>query len=235
MVRVPAGPFTMGSPEGANHARPDEFPEHEVYVKDFYIDQYEVTVEQYRRFVYDENRAAPGPWGFIDQERDAKKPVVSITWQEASEYCRWVGKRLPTEAEWEKAARGPEKRTYPWGESAPDSHTANFGRVWEPEKIYSEKLTDVGTYERGKSPYGAYDMAGNVWEWVQDWYGATYYRTSPRENPPGPSSGEFKVLRGGSWNDDHIAMRSAVRNWDHPSEGEVDIGFRCVRDAPDAP
>lgn len=231
MVLVGVGHFHMGSHEGTKDADSNEYPQHQVYLKDFYIDQYEVTVERYHRFMKDENRAAPPFWNEVNLRRDAKKPVVGISWQNAYDYCEWAGKRLPTEAEWEKAARGPDKWTYPWGEYAPNSSTANFGKDWS-ENVYSDRLKNVGAYERGKSLYGVYDMAGNVWEWVQDWYGEDYYRTIPRENPSGPSSGEFKVLRGGSWSNGPSNLRSANRAWNYPAKRAAKIGVRCAQDAP---
>jgi formylglycine-generating enzyme required for sulfatase activity len=229
MVLVPEGDFTMGSPEG--EGEPDEHPQHIVHLDNFYIDQYEVTVEQYRRFMKVTNRPAPDYWDHVELRRDAKKPVVAIDWQDAHDYCEWAGKRLPTEAEWEKASRGTDKRTYPWGEFAPNSSTANFGESSREEKVYEQQLREVGSYERGKSPYEVYDMAGNVWEWVQDWYGENYYQISPRENPPGPPLGEFKVLRGGSWDFVPKVLRTAYRFRFDPTARLASFGFRCAQDA----
>jgi len=231
MVLVPAGAFTMGSPEGIGPA--DEHPEHNVYLKDYFIDQYEVTVERYQRFMTEEKRETPEYWEQVDLRRDARKPVAGVNWQEAHDYCRWAGKRLPTEAEWEKAARGADKRIYPWGDFAPNSSTANFGKDSKFENVYADRLKDVGTYERGKSPYGAYDMGGNVLEWVQDWYGERYYQNSPRENPLGPPSGDYKVFRGGSWNDFVPRnLRTSIRDWYKPKDGSLSLGFRCAQDVP---
>ena len=230
MVLVPAGTFMMGSPEGTGE--PDERPQHKVYLNDYYIDQYEVTVERYHHFLKVKNRGAPKYWDQVDLKRDGQKPVVRINWYDARAYCQWAGKRLPTEAEWEKAARGPDNRTYPWGETKPNFSTANLGKAYEPRKAYAEKLRAVGSYERGKSPYEAYDMAGNVWEWVVDWYDRYYYQTSPKKNPQGPSSGNFKVRRGGSWGNDPTALRSALRGRFLPARRSAAIGGRCAQDAP---
>jgi len=229
MVLVPNGPFTMGSPEG--EGEPDEYPQHIVHLDNFYIDQYEVTVERYQRFMKVTNRPAPDYWDYVELRRDAKKPVVAIEWQDAHDYCDWAGKRLPTTAEWEKASRGTDKRTYPWGEFVPNSSTANFGESSREEKVYEQQLREVGSYERGKSPYEVYDMAGNVWEWVQDWYGENYYQISPRENPPGPPLGEFKVLRGGSWDFVPKVLRTAYRFRFDPTGRLASFGFRCAQDA----
>jgi formylglycine-generating enzyme required for sulfatase activity len=228
MVLVSAGTFTMGSPDGEGDK--NEHPQHDVYLKDFYIDQYEVTVERYQRFMKETNRAAPADWEQVELKRDAQKPVVGINWQDAKDYCEWAGKRLPTEAEWEKAARGTDKRIYPWGNDAPDPTKANFGNDWS-NNFYTDRLKNVGSYERGKSPYGAYQMAGNVWEWVQDWYAEEYYQKSPRENPLGPSSGERKVLRGGSWAFSPGNLRSAARYENFPTLGIPFFGVRCAQDA----
>ncbi len=233
MVLVPAGTFMMGSPEGTGE--PDERPQHKVYLTDYYIDQYEVTVERYHHFLKVKNRGAPKYWDQVELSRDGQKPVVRITWYDARAYCQWAGKRLPTEAEWEKAARGPDNRTYPWGETKPNFSTANFGKAYEPRKAYAEKLRAVGSYERGKSPYEAYDMAGNVWEWVADWYEQYYYQTSPKTNPQGPSSDNFKVRRGGSWGNDPTDLRSALRGRFLPLRRSAAVGVRCAQDATQPP
>ncbi|GJL69541.1 MAG: hypothetical protein NPIRA06_21760 [Nitrospirales bacterium] len=230
MVLVPAGEFTMGSPEGEWVA--DEPPHHVVHLDNFYIDQYEVTVEQYEGFMTQKNRANPEYWDQVQLNRDGQKPVVGINWNDAKAYCEWAGKQLPTEAEWEKAARGTDKRIYPWGDSKPNSSTANFGKDYGSEKTYAEKIKVVGSYEQGKSPSGVYDMAGNVWEWVADWYAEDYYQASPKKNPQGPTSGKFKALRGGSWLNPPSDLRSASRNWSYPSRRSDDLGVRCAQDAP---
>ena len=231
MVLVPAGAFTMGSPEGEGDA--NEHPQHMVSLDAFYIDQYEVTVERYNRIMKKKRYGQPEYWNQVDSRRDAQKPVVGVDWNAAEAYCKWAGKRLPTEAEWEKAARGTDKRTYPWGASTPNSSTANFGKTYESEKAYAEKLKAVGSYERGKSPYGAYDMAGNVWEWVADWYAEDYYQNRPKNIPQGPSSGgEYKVLRGGSWTSPPTYLRSALRLRYLPTTRNADYGVRCAQDAP---
>ncbi|MGV7229456.1 MAG: SUMF1/EgtB/PvdO family nonheme iron enzyme [Nitrospirales bacterium] len=230
MVLVPAGEFTMGSLEGEGGS--DEHPQHTVDLDAYYIDQYEVTVDRYQRFMKENNRSAPRYWDQVLLRRDAQKPVVGIDWQDAHDYCQWAGKRMPTEAEWEKAARrGTAKRTYPWGEFTPNSSTANFGKGWS-DAFYADRLKNVGTYKQGESPYGAYDMAGNVMEWVADWYAEDYYQASPKKNPKGPLSGKRKVLRGGSWRTGPSTLRSADRDWNDPSGRHASIGVRCAQDAP---
>jgi formylglycine-generating enzyme required for sulfatase activity len=229
MVLVPAGEFTMGSPDGVGEK--EEHPQHTVDLDAFYIDQYEVTTEQYAQFMSATGHSAPEFWDQVDSSRDGKKPVIGINWDDAQTYCDWAGKRLPTEAEWEKAARGTDQRTYPWGDTNPDSRIANFGKDWDSE-VYAERLKAVGSYERGKSPYGAYDMVGNVSEWGADWYDKDYYGKSPQKNPHGPSSGVLKVLRGGSWLDSLTYLRSALRYWFNPAYRYANIGVRCAQDAP---
>ena len=232
MVLVPAGEFAMGSPEGGGVGR-DEYPPHMVDLDAFYIDQYEVTVERYKRFLTQAKRAHPKYWEQVELKRDAQKPVVGIDWDDAQAYCKWAGKRLPSEAEWEKAARGTDKRPYPWGTKEPDSDLANFGKDYEPEHAYAEKLKAVGLYEWGKSPYGAYDMAGNVWEWVADWYDADYYGNSPSKNPQGPSSSrKHKLLRGGSWYSYPMTLRSSNRFRERSTPPYASLGVRCAQDAP---
>ncbi len=228
MVLVPAGEFTMGSPEGEGET--DEHPQQTVELDAYYIDQYEVTVERYQRFMKQESHKQPKYWEQVNLRRDAQKPVVGMNWDDAKAYCEWAGKRLPTEAEWEKAARGTDKRRYPWGEFKPNSSTANFGKDWSAI-FYVDRLKNVGTYERGKSPYGAYDMGGNVWEWVADWYAADYYQSSHKKNPKGPSSGVGKALRGGSWVNTPSYLRSANRVRYHPTSRLATFGVRCAHDA----
>ena len=180
MVYVPAGEFQMGSEDGED----DEKPVHTVYLDAFWIDQTEVTNTMYARCV------EAGACGSFGSSEFDDYPVSSL-WQDARNYCEWVNRRLPTEAEWEKAARGTDERMYPWGNTIDESY-AN----------YSQNVggtTPVGSYEKGVSFYGAYDMAGNESEWVADWFDENYYSTSPSSNPLGPNSGEFRVARGGSW------------------------------------
>ena len=222
MVLVPAGEFTMGSRGEGTSSQNDEQPAHQVYLDAYYIDQYEVTTARYAKFFKAANRRQPEYWSANVVSDHARKPVVGVDWDDAVAYCAWAGKRLPTEAEWEKAARGTDQRLYPWGNAAPDAQRANFNRGYD-FKDYGV-LADVGSLEGGKSPYGACDMAGNVWEWTADWYDAHYYGKSPERNPKGPSSGEYRVLRGGSWGDAPDNVRSALRFWNAPSLRKVLLG-----------
>ena len=221
MAVVPAGEFMMGSPTGDS----DEQPAHKVYVETFFMDKYEVTVGQYAAFLQAKGIDPPSDWKTMNQSAHQKRPVANVDWADAFAYCKWAGKRLPTEAEWEKAARGTDDRLYPWGNEAPTPLHANFGKSgWNNHGV----LAPIGTFEAGKSPYGMYDMAGNVWEWVNDWYDYNYYKTSPSQNPAGPSSGGTKVIRGGAWNSNPRAMRSANRSLISPTDQGLD-GFRCAK------
>jgi len=223
MVLVPAGGFTMGSSVGDV----DEQPAHQIYVDAFFIDKYEVTVGQYEPFQQAMGTNSPTDWKTMNQRANKKLPVSNVDWADATAYCKWAGKRLPTEAEWEKAARGTDGRLYPWGNDPPTPLHANYARAGSNSH---GTLVPVGTFEAGKSPYGIYDMAGNVWEWVSDWYDNDFYKNSPSQNPIGPSRGGFKVIRGGSWNSNPRTLRSADRYWDPPSFRSLYApGFRCAK------
>jgi len=240
MVYVPAGEFLMGSPGGKGDD--DEHPQRSVYLDAFWIDKTEVTVAEYRKFCQATGRAmASAP----SREWQDDHPVVNVSWYDAVAYAVWAEKRLPTEAEWEKAARGTDGRQYPWGNTWDSGKCANVANssggprplgpnVWSlhsAEKNPSGGPQPVGSYPSGASPYGALDMAGNVWEWCVDWYGADYYRVAPARNPTGPASGTYWVLRGGSWcYGVPTYFRCAYRlDSCHPDDRYYLNGFRCVR------
>ena len=224
MAGVPAGEFIMGSSA--------EGPEHAVFVDAFYIDKHETTIRRYGTFLEATKRSEPFYWSEVQPARDGDRPVIGVDWSDAEAYCRWAGKRLPTEAEWEKAARGADKRKYPWGSEEPNSLFTNFNgdgkRSWQGVST----LSPVGSFEAGKSPYGLYDMAGNVWEWVADWYDVNYYRTGANRNPKGPEKGTMKVIRGGAWLTSADNIRTTRRNNDPPMNRFLYVGFRCAQDAP---
>ncbi len=221
-VYVPAGEFLMGSADSDADAGSNEKPQHKVTLAAYWIDRTEVTKDQYQRCVAAGKCAAPACSG----TGQGNHPVVCVWWQEAANYCAWAGRRLPTEAEWEKAARGTDGWKYPWGNEAPDCARLNY---WGKDGGCGGNTTTVGSYPSGASPYGALDMAGNVWEWVADWYDAAYYVSSPGANPKGPDAGQYRVLRGGSWYNVTWSVRAAVRNWYDPEFGGVSLGFRCAR------
>lgn len=245
MVSVPAGEFWMGNDPSdlvdvieeckqnglidCRHYQSEQ-PRRKVYLDAFWIDKFEVTNALYRRFVSATGRRAPRYWRSRTWS-GPKRPVIGTDWNDAEAYCRWAGKRLPTEAEWEKAARGTDGRRYPWG------------NIWDPRKANAYKTRDdrewtgetedVGSNPEGISPYGAHDMAGNVWEWVADWYDAKYYRRAPNRNPKGPDSGKMRVVRGGSWQrslSQHPSyLRASHRSYEEPTYSFDNIGFRCAR------
>jgi formylglycine-generating enzyme required for sulfatase activity len=207
----------MGNNEGQN----DEQPVHEVTLAAFYIDQYEVTNALYKRCVAAGGCEQPGCSDLYEAETKKNHPVVCVTWYQAQKYCEWQGVRLPTEAEWEKAARGTDGRIYPWG----NEWDAKRCNTYEGGKV---DTTPVGSYPDGVSPYGVYDMAGNVWEWVDDWYDEKYYSNSPAENPPGPSNGQAKALRGGGWYYIASDARATSHYVDDPDDQNGVVGFRCA-------
>ena len=221
MVFVPSGSFLMGSMAENTEALYNEFPQHEAHLVNFWLDRTEVTNAQYNQCVTASVCAASEP---LNDHFSDETPVQGINWLDADVYCRWVGGQLPTEAQWEYAARGPDGRRFPWGDSPPDGSLANFDRN-------VGTTTPVGHYPAGASWVGALDMAGNVQEWVADWYDSDYYSSSPHDNPTGPVSGNFnnfKVLRGGSWGGGARYVRGAYRYNVSASVRSHFIGFRCL-------
>lgn len=220
VVKIPAGEFLMGN------KKTERTPlEHRVYVSDVLIDKTAVTWGQYKKFAATTGTALPPdePWWGIHDDH----PAVFVTWEEAKAYCEWVGGRLPTEAEREKACRGTDERMYAWGNEEPDPERAVFRRSW------GFAATDpVGAHPKGASPYGVLDMSGSVWEWCADWYDDKYYEASPVKDPTGPGSGQSRVVRGGSWDSRPSVLSCSCRNWGHKGYREGDFGFRCAMDSP---
>ncbi len=232
-VRVPAGEFLMGSDPAKNkEAHNDELPQHRVCLSEFYIGKYPVTNTQYAAFVEATGYEVQKEW--IKTKKEGSYPVggenhpaTYVIWYDAVAFCNWFSQEsghiisLPTEAEWEKAARGTDGRTYPWGQGI-DSTRANY---WGKEK--GKETTPVDAHPAGISPYGALDMAGNIWEWINDWYDADYYAKSPAENPTGPQDTGSKVVRGGSWHYVENYIRTAYRDEYLPGNRSYNMGFRC--------
>ncbi len=267
MVRIPAGEFVMGaSPE--EQQRVLDFgwqgpmqnrlrfvvehsgPRHRVYLDAFYVDRHEVTNRAYQGFVRATGHRRPHFWSGPWQLSEPEQPVVGVSWYDARAFCDWQGKRLPTEAEWEKAARGADGRRYPWGDEwdAGRLHSAdavaarplpNFG-VWSAWQramtagMGAARPAAVGSYPGGASPYAALDMAGNVWEWVADWYAPDYYASAPPRNPTGPQHGGPKVLRGGGWDVPRVIAVTWLRDHFIPPEFTRSpvTGFRCAASRP---
>lgn len=235
MVEISAGSFPMGVPPGDRDGGRDEYPRHEVFLDPFLIDQFEVTNGRYIEFVKSTGHRAPqnpinptrNLWqGDTITESLAERPVINVDWFDANAYCQWAGKRLPTEAEWEKAAKGTSDRRFPWGNVEPTTKHLNYNQRWIGEKT----LMPVGSYEAGKSPYGVYDVVGNVWEWVNDWYDARYYEKSPSKNPTGPQEGTKKVIRGAGWQNETPTVRIFTRVDSDPTMRNESTGFRCAAD-----
>lgn len=226
MVRIPAGLFIRGTDAGGF----DEQPPREIFLDAFEIDQYEVTNYQYAQFAAATGHRKAGPPSRyaknVGKMRGPNQPVVYVSWDDAQEYCRWKGKRLPTEAEWEKAMRGTDGRLWPWG-NVEQPNRANWARVNDGYAA----TAPVGTFKSDASPYGVMDGAGNVMEWVEDWYSEGYYRDSPEKNPPSPDYGVYRVLRGGGYTTTGGDLRITSRSKMVPDFRDETIGFRCVMDA----
>jgi len=246
MMFVPAGEFLMGSPDTDPKAGDDEKPLHTVYLDAFWIDLTEMTNARYVQFLnalgghtstcggrdcaetqvedkYSHILRLGGRYvvepGFEDH------PATQVSWYGAQAYCAWAGVRLPTEAEWEKAARGVDGRSYPWGNESPNCDQAQYGDC-------GGITAPVASLPEGASPYGVLDMAGNVWEWVADWYDPAYYASSPAQNPRGPDSGKRKAFRGGSWGYPPTFLRTSDRARNRPTYAGFNVGFRCAVAAP---
>jgi len=259
MVLIPAGDFFMGTPESSSFAR-TERPRHKVFLDAFFMDKFEVSNEKFVHFlnsfkgnfapasrekwiVIRDDLAAPGKedWWPAEIVSDGvmykpaagfeKYPVTSVSWFAAEAYCKWRGGRLPTEAEWEKAARGGlSDKIYPWGDELP-TYGIVLGNTWR-NNYYAAPVERIDTYL--PNGYGLYHTAGNVSEWCSDWYNDTYYQISPSSNPKGPDSGKSRVVRGGSWASDTSSTRVASRNYSQPHFLNSGVGFRCAKNA-DAP
>ncbi len=241
LVFIPAGEFKMGSSKTEDSQTLDEeLPQHIVYLEDYWIDSNEVTNAQYAMCVADAGACTKPHENFslsrslyYDNILYDNYPVIFVSWSQAEAYCTWAGRRLPSEAEWEKAARGPEGRIFPWGNDF-DGTIGNYCDIncvngWKDDR-YDDGYIDTspaGSYLEGVSVYGAFDMAGNVYEWVADWYGP--YNRNDQVNPTGPVSGQERIIRGGSWGDDPAHVRSAVRSHLGPDNWMNFIGFRCAQ------
>jgi formylglycine-generating enzyme len=229
MVFIPGGEFFRGRSQVLSDDNlkwyptlmKDDRPVRPIRIDPFYLDQYEVTNAQYAEFVTATKHRAPYNWpkGKIAEGKE-QFPVIDVDWDDASAYAKWAGKRLPTEAEWERACRGiAEKETYPWGNRKPAKEDARFNVLDGPGPVGKCKA----------SYFGLYDIVGNVWEWCADWYDRDYYEKSPDANPKGPDHGMYRVVRGGSWSDIERNLTCAYRSWVRPTERGPNIGFRCAK------
>ncbi len=230
MVLIPSGEFIMGSPESLG--RKDERPAHPVYLDAYYMDRYEATGKDFEAYMDDQPKVHPtitGWYGRKVRPDMARRPVFGLTWKRCQNYCVWAGKRLPTEAEWERAARGRGDRIYPWGNELPDPSRSNFGRCCFVMK--GLVFNDVGNFKAGKTPNNIFDLAGNVAEWVFDWYDKNYYKVSPRKNPKGPEKGKYHTIRGGAWNSLPGYLRSSARYGYDDAKDFYGIGCRCAKSA----
>lgn len=221
VVLIPGGVFTMGD---------DEFmPMREVHVSAFYMEQFEVTTERYAQFMEASGSLSPpDDWHRVNLEEQGQLPVVGVSWHDAAAYCEWAGRRLPTEAEWEKAARDGDGRMYPWGDAEPSEELAAYART--ADDAYNGGVMPVGSYAAGQSADEVFDLAGNVSEWVNDWYTESFDRGDVRD-PDGPDEGSEKVIRGSGWHDPAERLQATRRYHASPDHRLDDMGFRCAMDA----
>jgi sulfatase modifying factor 1 len=226
-VLIPAGEFYMGSEEASN----DAMPVRKVYLDSFYMDKYEVTFAQFYVFIDLTGHRKERLAGYLSSSviEDMPlfiqpfNPIVGVSWDDAVDYCQWKGKRLPTEAEWEKAARGTDRRKWPWGN---EERSENANLLGNDGARYT---SPVNQFSRDVSPFGVHDMAGNVMEWVADWYSQDSYRLLPARNPVGVPDGERRIIRGASWNDSIKRAQTSIRFKMYPEYRDVTIGFRCAK------
>ena len=260
MLFIPAGWFIMGSDKGLLN----EKPAHDVYLDSYGIDKYEVSATEFAVFLNEKGNpdgkyfthnkfstvigvsdidgllteTEENPEEFMPRQGYEDFPANNVSWFGADQYCLWKEKRLPTEAEWEKAARGIDGFIYPWGDSIPDETKARYNREWDESRF--DVMVTVDSLPEGSSPFGALNMSGNVWEWINDWYRQNYCDfcstvnsdIPPRNNPAGPPSGTFRVLRGGSWfeEDGVLRIKTPYRNWLEPDKRYLNTGYRCAKD-----
>jgi len=245
MQTVPEGVFLMGTPHnhGGSYSLETQYddteqPQRRVWIGSFVIDRDEVSLGEYLSWLLEHKRPLPAEVRKLIEhlttihamqpETLARWPALYVTWQEASDFCRASGKRLPTEAEWEKSARGTHGNLFPWGQQPPTPEQAKFGQ-YHVHEIPIVASVDSG--DEGQSPYGLHHMAGNAAEWVADWFGIDYYATMPSRDPHGPKTGRYKVVRGGSWKSAPELLRTATRSGALPDKRAATIGFRCARSA----
>ena len=227
MVFIPSGEYLMGSKKGVG--RPDEYPIHKVYLDAFYLDRFETTGKDFEEYLSANPKQHPtitGWWGRQVRPDMKNRPVFGLTWKRCSDYCDWRGKRLATEAEWERAAAGLAGRKYPWGNESPDQKKANFNRCCFIRKGLS--INEIGSHQSGITPEGIHDLAGNIAEWVYDWYDKNYYKNSAYDNPRGPISGTNRTIRGGAWNSLSGYLRSSARYGYDDAKDFYGIGCRCA-------
>ena len=219
-ITIPSGNFLMG--DNFAEGKANELPVHNVFLDSYKIAETEITFTQFDRFCEESGRSKPDShYGRGDQ------PVIRVSWEDANDFCEWLSEKtgkfiqLPSEAQWERAARGTDQRRYPWGDSKPNCNIVNYTQC-------GNQTQPVASFPDGASPNGLLDMAGNVWEWCADWFSASYYTTSPAQNPTGPASGTLRVFRGGGWSASPTDLRSVKRDQAHPSTNYNSVGFRVV-------